>query len=426
MNKVDLETLGELNEKFIDAANKLALLMEKVNYLNGTIGFKIIKGLDTTEEKNKIAEIKTNSNIIMKALKDPVNGVEDIDISKYGLELAKAKHNIDVKEHDLAVLKEDLDRLREGVADGSIQSNTEEYKKYELLETGTPINDKQNEIQDAKTEYDEVKVKIENALQHIENGMKMLPPDFFLKLGITAPGSGSSSGSGSGSRSGSGSGSRSGSGSGSGSGSPPLLKTCKDKYGLYTAVFTPKNCANADMLKIITQTCRDARGHYFGVGGTTANDLAKMLMTGGNFVPLTQIPMESRNYTNTLIDTLNRLIKQVEAKGMVIDTNDHGILTKLMNDFSNNEKEAIKVIQTLYKLHENSKHLSNGVLDKDIDGKSVISTFNFDDPVNKLPLSAINDKQLKDLTDKLAEYKRTEGKLLLTCNKLMACINNGP
>jgi hypothetical protein len=196
-----------------------------------------------------------------------------------------------------------------------------------------------------------------------------------------------------------------------------LPKNCDTYYGLQITKFKDKNCSGTKIDQIIQEMCKTQKGDYFGVGGTTPADMAKMLITGGaDFV--NPITMDTKNYTNTLIDTLNKLIKLVQEKGMVIDSTDATRLNTLMTQFSDIEKEVITDIQKLYKLYENSKHLSKDTLKTDTDGKTPIPDFELK------PLGGITDAELNVLTTKLAEYKKMEGKLLLTCDKLLFCLKN--
>lgn len=194
---------------------------------------------------------------------------------------------------------------------------------------------------------------------------------------------------------------------------------CNKKFKtLQTTTFKSKDCSSGNEIDaIVKKLCNSQVGGYFGVGGTTPKDLAGMLMTGGaNFV--NQVSMDKKNYTNTLVDTLNKLINQVQAKGMVINSADANRLNNLMIEFSNKEKEVIKDIQTLYKLYENSKYLEKDVLKNDPAGKTSTKDFELKE------LNSIDETALKDLTEKLSKYKKTEGKLLLTYDKLLSCLKS--
>ena len=187
---------------------------------------------------------------------------------------------------------------------------------------------------------------------------------------------------------------------------------------LQKTTFRSKDCSSGNEIDtIVKNLCESQKGGYFGVGGTTPNDLAGMLMTGGaNFID--SVKIDNKNYTNTLIDTLNKLINQVQEKGMIINDTDKTRLNTLMNTFAKTETEVIKDIQTLYKLYENSKYLEKDVLTKNPDGAT--RTIDYD-VFNLNPLDKVN---MKELTDKLSEYKKTEGKLLLTYDKLLSCLKS--
>ena len=196
------------------------------------------------------------------------------------------------------------------------------------------------------------------------------------------------------------------------------LKGCEGKFNtLSTAKFKNKTCSKGNEIDVIVKKLSNSQiGGYFGVGGTTSTDLAGMLMSGGADIP--QVPIDKKNYTNTLIDTLNKLIKQVEEKGMKINDGDKNNLHTKMTKFAKTESEVIDNIRNLYILFENSKYLESKALTKDPNGSKKVTPDVFSNPIN---LNADKD-EMKKLTDRLAEYKKTESKLLLTIQKLTECL----
>ena len=196
---------------------------------------------------------------------------------------------------------------------------------------------------------------------------------------------------------------------------------CNQKFRtLQTTQFKGKECAKGNEIDaIVKKLCNSQLGGYFGVGGTTPNDLAVMLMSGGANLINPQ-PIKHKNYTNTLIDTLNKLINQIQEKGMIINSDDKNRLNTTMETFATLETEIINNIQTLYKIYENSKLLGKDAYKTKTDGTDRKPKELELDELNQF--SAPNSDSMKKLTEELAKYKKTEGKLLLVMQKLSDCL----
>lgn len=189
--------------------------------------------------------------------------------------------------------------------------------------------------------------------------------------------------------------------------------------GIQKAHFNKQGCNSGDnLLNILRSVNSNKNCVYFGVGGTTTNDLAQMLLRGGSSV-LKPIQMESANYTNTLIDTLNKLIKNLEKKGFSINVTDKSNLDNAIKTFSDEEIKITDFIKKYYEVYERSKHVDNILIDADGNPRK-------DSLGNNMKEYAIDTTKIDDLKKMLETYKKTEKKLCFTIQKLTDCLKSMP